>query len=380
MRILHINSYFSDRGKPTFYKNLFETQVEQGLDISVYVPLGQPVNFAAQKKFGEYSILAKTHNSRDRWIFRIKQGKILTDAKDRFPKGRFDLIHSHSLFTNGYVAWKLGEVLGIPFVTAIRDTDINYFFRFMPHVRKTGLDILSNAGKVFSINKPYLETLAGRYLPDALRNSLVAKAKVVCNGIDKFWLKNRLKNGKRLELESKNLALLTVGKIINRKNQLTAAKAAEILNQRGFKVTLTVVGEEKDKKILRKLQSFPFVRYLPPVAKESLIDIYREADIFVLPSITETFGLVYPEAMSQGLPLVYSRGQGFDGQFEEGKVGFHAACRDAEEIADRIVDITMNYEEISRNCVDLCTRFNWADIAREYRTIYEECLEARKVK
>ena len=38
--------------------------------------------------------------------------------------------------------------------------------------------------------------------------------------------------------------------------------------------------------------------------------IYRENDIYVMPSIIETFGLVYAEAMSQGLPVIYTRGQG----------------------------------------------------------------------
>ena len=40
---------------------------------------------------------------------------------------------------------------------------------------------------------------------------------------------------------------------------------------------------------------------------------------FCLPSHAETFGLVYVEAMSQGLPIIYE-GQGFDKQFQDGEV------------------------------------------------------------
>jgi len=47
-----------------------------------------------------------------------------------------------------------------------------------------------------------------------------------------------------------------------------------------------------------------------------------------MPSITETFGLVYAEALSQGLPVLYTRGQGFDRQFEEGEVGYAVDCFD----------------------------------------------------
>jgi len=113
---------------------------------------------------------------------------------------------------------------------------------------------------------------------------------------------------------------------------------------------------------------------VPPKPKEELINYYRDADVFVLPSIRETFGLVYAEAMTQGLPVIYSKGQGFDRQFEEGTVGFHAESRNAEEIADRIEDIMSNYQTISENCVRLSDRFNWSEIAKEYQRLYEDCV------
>jgi glycosyltransferase involved in cell wall biosynthesis len=68
-----------------------------------------------------------------------------------------------------------------------------------------------------------------------------------------------------------------------------------------------------------------------------LIDIYRANDIFVMPSFTESFGLVYAEAISQGLPVVYSIGQGFDRQFPEGEVGYHADPNSAQSVADAIL-------------------------------------------
>jgi glycosyltransferase involved in cell wall biosynthesis len=78
--------------------------------------------------------------------------------------------------------------------------------------------------------------------------------------------------------------------------------------------------------------------------------------------------------MTQGLPVIYSKGQGFDRQFEEGTVGFHVESRNAEEIANRIEDIMINYKTISENCVRLSDRFNWSEIAREYQRLYEDCV------
>jgi len=118
------------------------------------------------------------------------------------------------------------------------------------------------------------------------------------------------------------------------------------------------------------LKDYPFINYIPPKPKEELINIYRNNDIFIMPSIHETFGLVYAEAMSQGLPIIYTKGQGFDGQFLEGIVGYHVNCKDPKDIYKRIKDILKNYESISNNCIKKANKFNWGKISDQYHNIY----------
>ena len=79
--------------------------------------------------------------------------------------------------------------------------------------------------------------------------------------------------------------------------------------------------------------------------------------IFILPSIHETFGLVYAEALSQGLPIIYTRGQGFDGHFEEGEVGYSVDCYDYEEISNKVLEIITKYETISSKAVNGVQKF-----------------------
>ena len=66
-----------------------------------------------------------------------------------------------------------------------------------------------------------------------------------------------------------------------------------------------------------------FTKYFHPMGKDKLIDLYRSADIFVMPSFTESFGLVYAEAMVRIACSLHTEGQGFDGQFNEGS---RASC------------------------------------------------------
>lgn len=89
-----------------------------------------------------------------------------------------------------------------------------------------------------------------------------------------------------------------------------------------------------------------------------------------MPSRYESFGLVYGEAMSQGLPIIYTEGQGIDGYFKEGTVGYSVNPKDINDIVKKIEMIIYNYNEISKNCLGLVEKFSWDKIAKTYRYIY----------
>jgi glycosyltransferase involved in cell wall biosynthesis len=90
-----------------------------------------------------------------------------------------------------------------------------------------------------------------------------------------------------------------------------------------------------------------------------------------MPSFAETFGLVYAEALSQGLPLIYTKGQGIDGYFRDGEVGYAVDPNDPEEIADRISMILRRYLEISNFCTAQAGQFSWERIGNIYKSLYE---------
>ena len=94
-----------------------------------------------------------------------------------------------------------------------------------------------------------------------------------------------------------------------------------------------------------------------------------------MPSHTETFGLVYAEAMSQGIPVLYTRGQGFDGQFPEGTVGYAVSDRDADDLAEKIRMVLSDYPNLSANCIKNASRFDWHKIAEEYQDIYQSAIQ-----
>lgn len=364
MEILHINSYYSCS---SFYRNLYNKQIESGLDIDVYVPVPETFN-NSNESLGDYTTISRNHGKYDRVIFHIKHRKIYNDIVKTYDIEKMSLVHAHSLFSNGYIAYKLKEKFNVPYIVAVRNTDVNVFFKYMVHLRKLGIEILKQADKVIFLSKTYRTFVIERYIPDLLKKEIYDKSIIIPNGIDDFWLQNK---GTSKSLNNqKKMNILTVGLISRRKNQLTTTKAIRLLQKKGYKIKYTVVGKIKDRKIYRQIKDLPYVQYIPHTSKRELLDIYRENDIFVMPSLTETFGLVYAEAMSQGLPVIYTRGQGFDGQFKEGEVGYSVDAMFTEELADKIILIGNNYNEISKRCIRLVDKFNWSTISNEYLKIY----------
>lgn len=367
MRILHICSYYVTS---KLYPKLFDSLQKIIEDVDVYVFISKEYKIENQYPSNVY--ISKCYNKFDRYIFYLKHGKVLNDIKNTMDVKKYDIVHAHSLFSNGYIAHKLKQQYNIPYIVAVRNTDVNVFFSKMIHLRTIGVNIMRNAEKVIFISKPYKEYTIERFIPEKYKKEIKEKSIVIPNGIDEFWLKNKHRD--RSNPENKKIKLIYVGRIDVNKNIDTTTRACEILIEQGYKVNYRVIGNIKDKKYHDFINKYPFIEYVPYCRKEELINHYRSADIFVMPSKHETFGLVYAEAMSQGLPVIYTRGQGFDGHFKEGEVGYPVQHDSAEEIVERIKDILANYEAISSRCIQKVDEFNWDEIAKKYCNIYENIL------
>lgn len=305
----------------------------------------------------------------DRLAFDFKQEKIRKSLEANINVAGYDLIHAYTLFTDGNCARVLSKKYGLPYVVAVRNTDVNAFFRFMPHLRKRGVQIMAEAAAVFFLSDAYRKQVFENYIPPEHREEIQRKTHIIPNGIDNFWFDHPPAAGK--EIDKQAVKLIFAGRIDRNKNIPTTQKAMEILRKKGYETSLTVVGMVQDEKELRVIMKDRFTRYLPAMPKEDLIKVYRESDIFVMPSYTESFGLVYAEAMSQGLPVIYSKGQGFDHQFPEGLVGYHVSANSPKDVADGIMRVIDSFSEMQKNVVPSARAFNWTQIIESYDHVYK---------
>jgi glycosyltransferase involved in cell wall biosynthesis len=80
----------------------------------------------------------------------------------------------------------------------------------------------------------------------------------------------------------------------------------------------------------------PGIRHLAPMPRAELAQQYPQADVFVLPSLAEGFGLTPLEAMASGVPAIVSTNTFADDVINDGEDGFVVPIRDADSIAERI--------------------------------------------
>lgn len=366
MKILHINSYFSTSG---LFNQLYSRQVESDIDIDVYVPIPHQYPEDRLSTSGEYTTVSRNHHQLTRWVFPIKHHLILNDLLTRYDFESYQLIHAHSLFSNGWLALQLHKKYNIPYVVAVRNADMRTFFQRMPWMRKTGINILKHASKIVFISKNTYNEIFDTYIPESLQASLKEKAHIIPNGVSDYWHENRYTD-KKSNLHQP-LKIVTTGKIMALKRFVELAELVQSYSQEHSPAELHIIGPSWDDSILKELQQMPVVTYHGKQDMESMKELYRSMDIFAMLSYPETFGLVYVEAMSQGLPVIYTKGEGFDNFFSNKEIGMSVDHKSQTEFNQAVDYIRQNYAQMSQQAMEQMQRFKWDKINQEYLNLYQ---------
>ncbi|AFY57172.1 glycosyltransferase [Rivularia sp. PCC 7116] len=159
---------------------------------------------------------------------------------------------------------------------------------------------------------------------------------------DKFNLSFNLPSSSH-ELNHRNSKkILCVGNYVPRKGIIYLIKALSQIQYKEF--TLDLVGNRKDNSryynllanAVEKLKLTECVVFHDGSDQENLKKLYASADIFVLPSLKETFGIVFLEAMHYGLPIITTNVSAMPELVEQGKNGILVPPADSQALAQAI--------------------------------------------
>lgn len=381
MHILHIvNGY----GGTEVYKNLFSNLDILGIKQTVFVPLNasnhdrignQMIDF---NTFGSEIIYSTVLSKIHKYLYNSKINTIVKDIESKVDMSDIDIIHAHTLCLDGAAAFELSKKYGLKYLVAVRNTDVNSYYKFLIFHRPYFSEILKNAKYIVFISPVYKKAFFNKYASINLNQQLQKKTIVMPNGVDTYFLSHRAYN---IHDTHSPVRLLFVAAFKKGKGLIETIYAVDRLREKGIEVEFKAIGKGLpgrgyDKEFIDKIEALaksrPWISLLPFKPKEELVKEMSESDIFIMPSKPETFGLVYVEALSQNLPIIYTRGEGFDGFYEEGFVGYPAIAGNIEDISIQIEKVVANYASISTHIchLNLTDTFNWQNIAQNYQNLY----------
>lgn len=374
MNILHISNDFAGS---KVHSNLVKSLDLLGLKQIVYCPV-RDTKLLGNNQFNSvgtkfvYSYIIKPWY---KYFYHLKRKILYEDLKSKVNLDDVDLIHAATLFSDGGLAYKAYIEYNIPYIVAIRNTDINAFAKLQPHTWQSGRKILHHAKAIVFISKALQYEFESLLFAKPIITQIRDKFVLQVNGIEEEWLDNV----KRTPNIGKGV--LYIGDFSSNKNVICLMKAIKLLrSEKHYEdVNLTIIGGGKDKndKTLNAVnRNREFVSYLGRIYDKSVIqDIMQHHALFAMPSIHETFGLVYIEALSQNLPVIYTKGQGIDKLFdeEENPVGLGVDSFSVEDIKNAIKKIIDNNIYTNKQ-VDF-SLFSWSEIACRYKGLYQQFIK-----
>jgi D-inositol-3-phosphate glycosyltransferase len=122
------------------------------------------------------------------------------------------------------------------------------------------------------------------------------------------------------------------------------------------------------------------MRFEPPVPQPALADWYRAADLTVVPSYSESFGLVAIESQACGTPVVAASVGGLRTAVRDGVSGILVDGHDPASYADVLAGLVGQPErraDLARGAVSHAQRFGWTSTATGLLDVYEAVMRER---
>lgn len=210
------------------------------------------------------------------------------------------------------------------------------------------------------------------------------KIPVITIGVDRkvFSPVSQLRARKRLGLSETKKLLIYAGRIEWRKGLGTLLYSLKRILETYPDTKLYIIGGartarlkkleqaelDRQQKIIAELGIENRVYYLGPKTHKRLRLYYSAADVCVVPSYYEPFGIVPIEAMACGTPVVASKTGGLSYSVQNGKTGFLAKPRDRNELAEKILMVLdRGKDQFKNQCLKAVKRkFDWGKISEEY--------------
>lgn len=382
-------------GMNVYIRELSQAMAHRGHDITIYVRRSSPDEpFAREVEPGiqVVTVPAGPHDLPKEKLPAVVEEFAYQVLEDIEARGGVDVIHAH-YWLSGMAGHILKHELHRPLLTnfhtlararwgeELSDSEIS------ERAEQEQLVIECSDNVVVSC-EPERDQLEEFYDVDAERIAVVPPG--VENG---FFSPGDRASARRAIGFSEGPLLLFVGRITPLKNPTLAVETLARLSGAGLsEARLAVVGGlsgtggetemRSMKATAERLGVAERIIHVSPKSHRVLSSYYRAADAVLIPSRSESFGLVALEAAASGTPVVASSVGGLRSLVQHGSTGFLVPQPDPELYAALVSEILKDGNraaEMSMNAVELADRYSWQSAGESLSQVYSEVLSSSVV-
>lgn len=293
-------------------------------------------------------------------------------AEAQQEPGHYDVIHSH-YWLSGQVGWLARDRWGVPLIHSahtlakVKNALLAEGDAPEPRSRVIGEEqVVAEADRLIASTPDEAAQLVQWYDADP------GKVLTIPPGVDLDRFRPMPGARSRLRIPEDALVLLFVGRIqpLKAPDLLLRAAAHLIAYDPSVRLKLVVYvvgapsgsGLAEPSSLLALANTLGIadrVRFLAPMPPDDLADYYRAADVAVVPSHNESFGLVALEAQACGTPVVAARVGGLVTAVADGRSGLLVDGHRAPDYADAITKVLGDRAAFSRSAVEHASRFSW---------------------
>ena len=280
----------------------------------------------------------------------------------------FDLIHAHFTWPSGYIGVRLKEKYGKPVIITIHENG-DWFDQEVEMNHPLINTAWSGADALIRVNRkdvPVLKRYNERVY--SIPNGFSPAFRPIDTAVAR----------ERLGLPGDIKVVFTLGNLIKRKGFNYLIDAMEqVCRQRGdVHCFIGGAGPERGslQRQIDRLHLGEKVRLLGSVPSDILPLWMNACDLFVLPSLSESFGVVQIEALACGKPVVSARNRGSEEVVISDEYGLLVEPADPEDLAEKIL-VALDREWDREAILEYAQRYTWKNIAKEIMGVYAQILE-----
>ncbi|MGC1472604.1 MAG: N-acetyl-alpha-D-glucosaminyl L-malate synthase BshA [Psychroserpens sp.] len=291
---------------------------------------------------------------------------------------KIEILHVHYAIPHAYAAYMAKKMLQeegiyVPIVTTLHGTDITL----------VGSHPYYKPAVTFSINKSDAVTSVSNSLKeDTLRLFHIKKEiHVVPNFIDQKKYKPMFTDCQRALMATDNEKIITHISNFREVKQIPDVIKIFYNIQKEIPAKLMMVGEGPEREPAERLcETLGISDKVVFFGNSNEIDkILCFSDLFLLPSLTESFGLSALEAMASGVPVISSNTGGIPEVNEHALSGYLSEINDVADMSKNALHILTDQERLNTfkaNAIKVSKRFDINQVVPQYEAIYEETLKS----